>query len=106
MAERRPKCTVEQPCTTLQDRITESPFSKKPGFATGTKRHAVTGKLTQAPVWFNAPTSACLPEEERMLFLNFCPFCGFDMAPRIERYERELNEASKLDETATTDTST
>lgn len=93
--ERRLKCTAERYCSTLECRITESGLSKRPGFADGTVIIMDTGKLVPAPVWFNAPKSTGLSDAERSLYLNFCPFCGFDMAPRFERFKHELEEARK-----------
>lgn len=94
------KCTIDRYCSTLEERITGHNPSKQPGFAIGSIMNFGPGKkrVIVSPVWFIAPKSAELPEEERGLYLNFCPWCGFDMAPCLERFKAELAEPPEPEE--------
>lgn len=100
--ERRLKCTIDRYCSTLEERITGHNPSKQAGLAVGTIMNFGPGpqKVIQAPVWFIAPKSAGLPEEERGLYLNFCPWCGYDMTARLERFKEELQREPEPVETS------
>lgn len=96
-SQRRLKCTDDRYCSTLEERITGHNPSKQPGFSVGTiYKNFDSGDPTRvaSPVWFIAPKSANLPDEERGLYLNFCPWCGFDFHPRLERFRADVEAPS------------
>lgn len=88
----RPKCTDDDYCTTLNDRIYEQEGRRVKGFLTGRVGLLPSMKLLDAPVFYGGHGG------EPPLYLNFCPFCGHDFSVRLARFEEAKAAARRSHE--------
>jgi hypothetical protein len=84
------KCTDDNYCTALNERIYAQEGRRVKGFLTGRIGLLPSMTLLDAPVFYGGHGN------EPPLYLNFCPFCGHDFSVRLSRFE-EAKAAARRD---------
>jgi hypothetical protein len=98
--ERRIKCDDERYCDTLGKRI-GAQSDRGYGFAVGLLVHPGVRKLHTTPVFYRVPKKLCrrdvLDAGDGMhpLYLNFCPFCGYDFQSKVSAFMKMLEDERK-----------
>lgn len=84
----RRKCTAKRYCTLLESRmLCETPGTH--GLVDGTLLVLRSGTMIQTPAFYKVPKRAGKPP----VYLNFCPFCGFDFRAKLEKFFRDVRKA-------------
>lgn len=92
MSETRPKCTDDDYCTPLNERIHEQEGKRVKGFLTAMIVLFSSGDFFQSPVFYGDAGG------EPPTYLNFCPFCGHSFAARLARFAEAKAESQRKHE--------